>query len=83
MSTFDRIAHVLTDHCGIVSSCVTPGTRINELGFDSLDLADFFFDIEEEKDADMDFDRDPLFQKVGTLQELADAIDKQRSARAG
>lgn len=81
MSTFDRIAHVLVDHLGVVSSRVTPGTRLNELRFDSLDWPEFWIEIESEFGFDVD-DNCSAFRKVGTLGELAEAIDTLKSARA-
>lgn len=80
-STADRIAHVLRDHFGIVDSCITPGTRLNELGFESLDWADFWFDLETECQVEID-EANPILEKAGMLGELAAAIDNIKAQRA-
>lgn len=81
MSTLDRLANVLTSRLHVDGSRVTPGARINELGLDSLELVDLQMELEIEFGIDID-ESSPVFQYVGTLSELVEAIDKQTAMRA-
>lgn len=80
-STADQITHVLRHHFGVTESRTSPGTRFNELGFDSLDWPDFWFELEMECAVEIE-EADRSLQNARTLGELAEAIDAIKAQRA-
>jgi acyl carrier protein len=82
MSTFDRIAALIAANFGIVSSCLSPTTRLNELGLDPEEMPDLYCACEAEFKVHIDPDQNELFDSVGTRGQLADAIDTLKAQRA-
>lgn len=80
-TTYERIAAVLTGPMGVDGARVSPGAKLNELGFDSLDFPDFQFELEEEFKIPVDLEENPILENVSTLHDLALAIDNIKSAR--
>lgn len=80
LTTYDRIAAVLTGPMGIDGARVSPGARFNEIGFDSLGFADFQFELEQEFKIPIDIESNPILENVSTLNELALAIDNIKAA---
>lgn len=80
MSTFDRIAALLAGPIGVEAEKITPAATLRDLGIDSLDQVDFALELEAEFAIELDDHQ--CFDGVASLQQLAEAIDRIKQARA-
>lgn len=67
MTTRERIVHILQDYTGLPEQDISDSTKlVDELGLDSLDLAEIGMELEDEFDRDFNFDIG-VNQTVGEL----------------
>lgn len=81
-STFDTVVGVLVAQFDVESSRVTPDTRLQALGLDSLALMEFVFAIEDEFGLRIPEDRLDPRQASLTVADLCTAIDDALAQRA-
>ncbi len=44
----DAVRHIIAKHCSLGIEAMTPETRLDEIGIESLDLVEIVFEIEEQ-----------------------------------
>lgn len=72
---FDKVKAIIADHMGVDESDIKPESRFqNDLGGDSLDMVEFFMEVEREFDISIP---DEVFPNTldFTVQEVCDKIE--------
>ena len=72
MATIDSIKEILEENLDIEPEKVMPEATFEDLGIDSLDMAELICDIEEK--LDIDFGEPEGLETVGALVEYIDAL---------
>ena len=72
MATIDTIKEILVDNLDVDEAEVTPEATFEELGVDSLDMAELISDIEDK--LDIDFGEPEGIETVGELVEYIDSL---------
>lgn len=72
---FETIAAKLADYKGIDVSTITPDSTFEELGVDSLDIADLVMQIEDELGVNIELDHD-----VTDMKALMQRIEEAKNA---
>lgn len=72
MATIDTIKEILVDNLDVDEADVTPEATFEELGVDSLDMAELISDIEDK--LDIDFGEPEGIETVGELVEYIDSL---------
>ena len=80
-STQQEIYKIIAGHAAIEPDTVTPESKLQDLGIDSLEAIEIIFDIEEHFGVNLP-DRDPNFD-TGSVQGLLDAVQAALAAKAG
>lgn len=78
-TTFDVVADIIADITGIPSKQLTPATRWNDIGMESIDLVDVW--AETETHFLILFDTDEV-DLISTIGELAALVDKKNTVAA-
>ena len=71
---FEAIAELIADRNDIDVSEITPDSRFEDLGIDSLDTVEMLMDLEDKIGFEVELD-----QKVETVGELAEFIESKRA----
>ena len=71
---FEAIAELIADRNDIDVSEITPDSRFEDLGIDSLDTVEMLMDLEDRIGFEVELD-----QKVETVGELAEFIESKRA----
>ena len=71
-TTYERLRDILVKDYGVKSDAIAPETQLENLGVDSLGLADLLFTIEDEFKVTVS--RDPV--KLVSVAEVGDYIDR-------
>lgn len=74
MDTFTDLVNLCKERLELVNYVVKPDTTFEEMGLDSLDLAELIMDIEEEYELEIS---DEDLAKFKTLQDVAGYIDER------
>ncbi len=72
MATIDSIKEILVENLDVDEADVTPEATFEELGVDSLDMAELISDIEDK--LDIDFGEPEGIETVGELVEYIDSL---------
>lgn len=72
MATIDTIKEILVDNLDVDEADVTPEATFEELGVDSLDMAELISDIEDK--LGIDFGEPEGIETVGELVEYIDSL---------
>jgi acyl carrier protein len=72
MATLETIQNILNENLDIDPADVTPEASLEDLGIDSLDMAELICNIEEE--LDIDFGEPEGLETVGALVEYIDNL---------
>lgn len=81
-SVQQEIFKIISGHAPEVdSSALTPDSKLQDLGIDSLDAIEIIFDIEEHFDIHLP-DKDPNFD-TNTMRGLIDAVTSMLAAKSG
>jgi len=71
MSSFPTVAKLLADRLDIDLNAITPETKLESLGADSLAVIELIFDLEDEFGVKMGDERPSLV----VVQDIADIVD--------
>lgn len=84
MSTFERVREVVAKQLGREPSDFTEETNLVEAGYESLDVIETVFAVEEEFDIDIDFNaNESAAQELATVGDIVAAVDKELAKKAG
>ncbi len=76
----DDIYKIITSNTSVESSVITPESKLQDLGVDSLEAIEILFEIEEHFDIQLP-DRDPNFD-TASVQGLIDTVEATLAAKA-
>ncbi|MBH0115042.1 acyl carrier protein [Novosphingobium sp. YJ-S2-02] len=83
MSTFERVREVVAKQLGRDPSEFTEDTNLVEAGYESLDVIETVFAVEEEFDIDIDFNaNESAAQELVTVGDIVAAVDKELAKKA-
>lgn len=78
MSMYDRIKDVLVSKLQLNENEITPGSElVNDLGINSLELADLVMECEEEFDIEIDDNAIRGFVTVGDVAKYLESVVKE------
>ncbi|RZI94599.1 MAG: acyl carrier protein [Variovorax sp.] len=78
MSSLKELQDLIQEKYGIEAATLDPTTSMREKGFDSLSIAEFVFAIEDHFNIVLPDDN----PNIDTLGELAELVDRVRTAKA-
>ena len=78
MSTLDLMYQLISKRLNRDITTLTPETTLESLGVDSLGMAELFFDLEDHLNMKLEETNQP----VKTIQDVADLVDRSKSASA-
>ena len=86
-TTFERVRSILKKQYSVPEESVTPGSTMETLGLDSLDLIELLFEVEDEFSIRVPQDGASAL-KLATVQDIVDSIDRvlaegERPSEAG
>ena len=76
--TFDKVAGMIADMAGMDVSEITPDTKFEDLGIDSLDLAEMVLNIENDPELGVKLELDASLTDVKSV---VAKIDELRAAK--
>lgn len=83
MSTFERVREVVAKQLGRDPSEFAEDTNLVEAGYESLDVIETVFAVEEEFDIDIDFNaNESAAQELVTVGDIVAAVDKELAKKA-
>jgi acyl carrier protein len=72
---FERVQSVLVKKYSLAPDAISPGSTLESLGLDSLDLIELLFDIEDEFQIRIPQDGGSAL-KTATIQDIIDSVQK-------
>ena len=73
--TFERVRAILAKEYSIPQDSITPESKLEGLGLDSLDLIELLFEVEEQFDIRVPQDGASAL-KMASVQDIVDSIDQ-------